>query len=205
MEHKYKHYAKQLAYGKQFAYLRNLATMALAVGTSLIATDANAFLKIGYEAPIAIGSNVSFSDSFSTPTSFNDLFLFTVTSPSNAGGYAVSSPFSTPATSSVPWPVSFTSFNLMNESTPTPSIVAGGTGTIGPSFFAYFVNPVVLTPGTLYGLNITGNSLAGGSYTGSLTVTNGSITLVPEPSTWAMMLGGLGLIGFMSYRRRQYF
>lgn len=27
---------------------------------------------------------------------------------------------------------------------------------------------------------------------------------VPEPSTWAMMLGGLGLIGFMSYRRREY-
>lgn len=30
------------------------------------------------------------------------------------------------------------------------------------------------------------------------------VSQVPEPSTWAMMLGGLGLIGFMSYRRRQY-
>jgi PEP-CTERM motif len=32
-----------------------------------------------------------------------------------------------------------------------------------------------------------------------------TIAAVPEPSTWAMMLGGLGLIGFMTYRRRQYF
>jgi hypothetical protein len=31
------------------------------------------------------------------------------------------------------------------------------------------------------------------------------VSNVPEPSTWAMMLGGLGLIGFMSYRRREYF
>jgi hypothetical protein len=30
------------------------------------------------------------------------------------------------------------------------------------------------------------------------------VAVVPEPSTWAMMLGGLGLIGFMSYRRREY-
>ncbi len=35
--------------------------------------------------------------------------------------------------------------------------------------------------------------------------TSFSVAVVPEPSTWAMMLGGLGLFGFMSYRRRQYF
>lgn len=58
--------------------------------------------------------------------------------------------------------------------------------------------------------------LSSGSY--SFTVTGGvkknkvgqylfSATLgspIPEPSTWAMMLGGLGLIGFMSFRRRKY-
>ena len=30
-----------------------------------------------------------------------------------------------------------------------------------------------------------------------------SVTPVPEPSTYALMLGGLGMVGFMAYRRRK--
>jgi hypothetical protein len=33
-------------------------------------------------------------------------------------------------------------------------------------------------------------------------VTSGSITSVPEPSTWAMLLLGFAGIGFMAYRRK---
>jgi hypothetical protein len=33
-------------------------------------------------------------------------------------------------------------------------------------------------------------------------VTSGSITPVPEPSTWAMMLLGFAGIGFLAYRRK---
>lgn len=40
----------------------------------------------------------------------------------------------------------------------------------------------------------------GGSYTISST-----ISAVPEPSAWALMIAGLGMIGFISHRRRQYF
>lgn len=40
----------------------------------------------------------------------------------------------------------------------------------------------------------------GGSYTISST-----ISAVPEPSAWALMVAGLGMIGFISHRRRQYF
>ena len=44
-----------------------------------------------------------------------------------------------------------------------------------------------------------------GSYTGSLTVTAVSdpVTTVPEPETYALMLAGLGAVGFLARRRRQ--
>lgn len=32
-----------------------------------------------------------------------------------------------------------------------------------------------------------------------------AVTPIPEPNSWAMMAGGFGLLGFMSYRRRKYF
>jgi hypothetical protein len=53
-----------------------------------------------------------------------------------------------------------------------------------------------------YSFTVAGNAIGtkGGKY-----FFNAVAAPVPEPSSWAMMLGGLGLIGFMSYRRRQYF
>jgi hypothetical protein len=43
---------------------------------------------------------------------------------------------------------------------------------------------------------------AGGSARSSLTVTVDSIAVVPEPATWAMMIGGFGMAGAMLRRRR---
>ncbi|MCP1573481.1 glycosyl transferase family 1 [Herbaspirillum rubrisubalbicans] len=52
----------------------------------------------------------------------------------------------------------------------------------------------------LYTLAVAGTVLgsAGGSFAGNI-----SVAPVPEASTTAMMLGGLGLIGFAAYRRRK--
>ena len=44
------------------------------------------------------------------------------------------------------------------------------------------------------------NSLANGSYTLNISMTN-QVSAVPEASTYAMMLAGLGLVGFMARRR----
>ena len=60
-------------------------------------------------------------------------------------------------------------------------------GTILPA-----AGPLVLT--------VMGNAGSGGSYAGVLNVT---LAPVPEPETYAMLLGGLGLLGVMARRRKQ--
>jgi hypothetical protein len=168
---------------KHFA--KHLAVMALAAGIGLTGTAANA------TALTLTGNTTSFSDTFSTANpSFTDNFTF-IAPYASTGGAVAGSIFS-----GFPF-LSFSSFSLLQGST----TVASGTIS-GPSFAPYIfasLGPVGLTAGTAYDLQIKGSSPAGGGYSGSL------ILSVPEPSTWAMMLGGLGLIGFMSYRRRQYF
>jgi hypothetical protein len=39
----------------------------------------------------------------------------------------------------------------------------------------------------------------------NLKYTTEAVSPVPEPSTYALMLGGLGMVGFMAYRRRKQF
>lgn len=41
------------------------------------------------------------------------------------------------------------------------------------------------------------------SYTGTVTFTPDAVGVIPEPQTYALMLAGLGLVGFMARRRRK--
>lgn len=67
-------------------------------------------------------------------------------------------------------------------------------------FFPPAPLPPMLTAGD-YSLVLTGESfLDSQSYTLNAT---GSIAPVPEPSTYALMLAGLGLVGFMAVRKRR--
>jgi len=68
------------------------------------------------------------------------------------------------------------------------------------------LNPLTLDAGT-YTLQIKGTvaGLFGGSYAGVLNIASpevSNITPVPEPETYAMLLAGLGLMGFMARRRK---
>jgi hypothetical protein len=116
--------------------------------------------------------------------SFTDIYNFTIATLSEVTGYALS--------------VSANKYNIDSFSL---TLNSGTTVLGGPVGAGSTIDFLGLTPGSYsFDVNGAGVGTAGGKYT-----INASTVAVPEPSTWAMMLGGLGLIGFMSYRRRQYF
>lgn len=100
---------------------------------------------------------------------------------------------------------------------------ASGPGTQG-SWFDVFWSPVSVTPDTTYYLAFSGNSTlgisgyAGNGYTRGNVFANpgfgsfpsydyafrtyASVSSVPEPESYAMLLAGLGVLGFVGKRRR---
>lgn len=80
------------------------------------------------------------------------------------------------------------SIPLITGSTPAP---LGGTYSFAGLLATPVSGPLVLT--------ITGTS-SGGAYGGNFTV---AMAPVPEPATYGMMLGGLGILAMLARRRKQ--
>lgn len=96
---------------------------------------------------------------------------------------------------------SFSAFNLYsayNEVTNTLSgLISTGTfSTVAPLEIASLNFSSLAAPATYY-LNVIGSATTTASYAGNI-----NISPVPEPETYAMMLAGLGLIGFSARRRK---
>ena len=128
----------------------------------------------------------SFADTFtfSVGSSFN--FSFTDLANSNIGSpgsYGI-----TPLTASL----------LDGSMLP---VVGIGSIASGPSLLN--TTPVVGLAAGIYNIQVAGLATPGGNYWGSATLTNLPAAPVPEPETYAMMLAGLGLMGFVARRRRQ--
>lgn len=73
------------------------------------------------------------------------------------------------------------------------TLLVGGTNVVPPSNF------LANLQASLTYVNIHTAANPGGAIRGQLI----QVAVVPEPSTYAMMLAGLGLVGFMAKRRRQ--
>lgn len=136
-------------------------------------------------------------DTFNTPQNqFTDDFIFSIPA---ASVYSVTSTFSMANI----FDISNLQSSLYSGTTDTGVLVEGGVvnQVSGPGFSGTIVviDPITLQSGN-YFLQVSGDvsGTSGGSYTGTL-----NISAVPEAGASAMLICGLGLIGFIAARRRR--
>ena len=125
---------------------------------------------------------------------FNDIFPFYL--PAGAGGDGGGSVISGFAQTGPD--VYITRFTLFDITTNT--II--DTGSLTPGIFKAISFPGPLNPTDHYALVVKGGLLPAGHGSGSY-AGNFHISPIPEPETYAMLLAGLGLLGFMARRRKE--
>lgn len=162
--------------------------------------------KVVIAAALAMASVSSFADSFSgtltlpggteafgrSPLgpSFTDTYTFTLAGSSFLTSSSVTSAVVGAAD------IDFTGVFFNNILTPATHIDFAMF--LGDPFETYGVANLLLAAGT-YELHINGSQTpTRASYGGNLTVT----AAIPEPETYALMLAGLGAMGFMARRRK---
>ena len=140
------------------------------------------------------GPNGTFSGTFGnsgiTVGNFSDSFTFTL--PTNGlGSGTVTTSASILAS---PNDLDFTSVTINN-------MMASLTKLNGDLYEVAFAGGVPITGGVLNTITVTGVSRGNGAYGGQLSFIP-SAAAVPEPAAWAMMILGMGIVGF-AMRRRQ--
>ena len=169
-----------------------LKHLILALGLVSVAGMANATAtKLG---TIDVGVIPTQFFGYSAPGTFSDIFTFAL--PANGGsGYSVMN-LPVPAAN---FNALLTTMSLVKDIDGTPfsmddevvfSVVSAGTNSFNLAWGAldagsYYLNIAGITTGT-----------AGGLYSGAI-----SVTPVPEPETWAMLLAGLGIVALKLNRR----
>lgn len=150
---------------------------AVAVATLSVAGPAQAAATAAF-----VGNSGFFGNSNIAAGSFTDNIPFILPT-AGTGGFTISTLALDSFTN-----VNFTSVSVDGKAFTLSPTGVYETGFLAPSFFAAGIK--ILT--------VVGTSGGNGSYGGSISFTPGA---VPEPATWAMMLGGLGLVGGMLRRR----
>lgn len=122
------------------------------------------------------------------PGSFSDKIFFSTDTLSSLAGLVSS--ISPTASSGL----DITGFKLVNSG----GLSMGGTQVHSGMIDLWTLAASHLVPDTYYFL-VSGNVLGNGaaSYSGNL-----SVAAVPEPETYAMLLAGVGVVGFLARRRR---
>ena len=170
----------------KFLAIAAVAAGLLATGAVNATTTALGTVVVG--TPLAFGG-------FSAPGPLNDIFTFTL--PANGGsGYSVTN------FTSLPGQFNTILATLSLISNPDGTLF-NGDDTVLDTSFTPGGSSLALTwtasPAGSYYLAVGGlsNGTQGGIYNGAI-----SVTAVPEPETYAMMLAGLGALGFLARRRR---
>lgn len=165
-----------------------LNTTFVAIALAFAATSASANVT----TPISfVGTAGTFGQAYASAASFTDIFTFSISPSFSADlGADVLVGFNAKGANA-----SLNSFDLYDSSN-----TQLGAGTIYGGVLASLTYTGLLA-GDYY-LKVTGSTAKGGSYAGNIDLT---LSAVPEPSAWAMMIAGIGMLGFMSVRRRNYF
>jgi len=153
----------------------------LALAAAIVATSSGAFANDVVDAPAFAGLTSTFA-ALHSAGAFTDTFTFTMPGITSASVSVVT-------IGAGVGDIDFTSATL-NSMPLVLTTDAGGFVELlyTPSSFA------VTGPLTLI---VKGTSAANASYSGTL-----NVTAVPEPETVALMLAGLGMVGFVARRRR---
>ena len=186
--------------------LASLVMGASFAAQSAFAADINTTKAINMVSDGSGGFNAHYGDNFlgtSAGSTFSDTYTFTLTGLADSSASLTSSYL----LSSTIKDLDITSFSLNLYNPVDNSIITTYAGT---NITAAGANPtdswqltaMGLTAGT-YFLEVDGKVVGngGGSYGSDLTISP-AVSAVPEPASYGMMLGGLGLIGFVARRRK---
>ncbi len=149
------------------------------------------------------GFNAHFGDTFTASTvgnTFSDIFTFNIGTPFDAAASVTSSFLNTPQTKDL----LITGFSLYRYDPGTMAILGTAIAGINETGFgshptdSWSLSAYGLTSG-YYALKVDGRvqGTGGGAFGGDLTVSP-----VPEPATYGMLLAGLGLLGVAASRRK---
>jgi hypothetical protein len=148
------------------------------------------------------GFNAHFGDTFTASTvgsTFRDVFTFNISTPFDAAASVTSSYLNTPQTKDL----LITGFSLYRYDPGTMAIL--GTAIAGVNETGFGSHPTDSWSLSAYGLSsgyyalqVNGQVLGagGGAFGGDLTVSP-----VPEPQSWAMLLAGMGMLGMAAHRK----
>jgi len=172
---------------KYTSILIGLVLAAASAFASAADYERNHNIVLEFGATAGFGPEQSFSEGNLNKT-FSDLFNFSISGQSNADTNISSISFDDNGG------IKFTLFDLYKVG----SSVATASGSLDVDSGLWFLSATNLSAGNYY-FKVAGDIITNDavSYSGNLTV-----SAVPEAETYAMLLAGLGLVGFVARRRK---